>query len=383
MPLFVFPAAGAGSGSDEFDSISYSAVTSGGISNGTITPGQVLEFGPASNVLVVEYTITNDFLLQSDNKYHLDFVLSSSSQAKYLSVYVWVDDGNTSVTVDSSGGLVLEGSGYLYHADPGSFSTDGGTNIDVSFTSSLSGNLPLKVSVINSNYKGSDQGWYGFGYNSCTLETVDRDENIITRITNNISGFFSELGDKITQWFNNLKSWFTELGDRISGFFTELGNKISGAFDALKSWFDEHIIQPIKEWWQGVLDWFEYNFTIPDGFFEEWKENWEVWFSEHFGFLYDAMELIIQTFEEIVAVFSSDSPNTIDIPQVAFPENLGGYVLIEAQTFDFNKLIEDVPSLKVIYGIYVTAMYGVALFLLIRLGSNTLEEILTDRKVSD
>lgn len=375
---------GAGSGSDEIDFIRYEAIDTSGEKNGTISPGDILEFGHASNVLVVSYTIKQLFEYSPSNKYHLDFVMSSPSQAKYLAVYVWVDDGATSLTYEESGRLIVQGSGLLYQAEPNTFSTDGGaTNISVDFSPSSSGTRPLMVTVVNRNFGGSDTGYYGFGYNSCAIETVDRDENIITRITNNISGFFSELGDKITQWFNNLKSWFTELGDRISGFFTELGNKITGAFDALKNWFDEHIIQPVEEWWQGVLDWFEYNFTIPDGYFDTWRDSWEQWLSDHFGFLYDAGTLISDVFTSIMDVFSGESPNTLDIPEVKLPDILGGAVLIEAQTFDFDGFVDSIPALATIYGIYVTCMYGAALFAIIKLGQNTLEEILTDRQVTD
>lgn len=344
----MFPVSGAGSGSVNITWIPYEAILNyiPVQQNGSIEPDDILEFGHASDVLSVTYTLDNDFAFSTSDKYHLDFVLSSPSQAKYLAVFVWVDDGNTELTTNESMPVVA-GSGLLYYAEPNTFSTDGGTNIDVSFTSSVSGALPLKVTVFNRNFGGSDTGFYGFGYKSCTIETVDRDENIISRITNNISDF------------------------------------LSGLWDSISNWFDEHLIQPIRDWWQGVLDWFELNFTIPDGYFDTWRDGWEQWLSDHFGFLYDAGTLISDVFTSIMDVFSGESPNTLDIPEVKLPDILGGDVLIEAQTFNFDEFVDSIPALATIYGIYVTCMYGAALFAIIKLGQNTLEEILTDRQVTE
>lgn len=345
----MFPVSGAGSESVNITWIPYEAIVNAlpVLQSGYIRPNNILEFGPASNVLAVTYTLDNDFSFSTSDQYHLYFVLSSWSQAKYLAVSVWVDDGNTELTAKDNT-QVVSGTGLLYHAEPNTFSTEGGTmNIDVTFTSSVSGALPLKVTVINRNFGGSDTGYYGFGYKSCTIETVDRDENIITRITNNISNFLSDL------------------------------------WNSISNWFDEHLIQPIQNWWQGILDWFELNFTIPDGYFDTWRDGWEQWLSDHFGFLYDAGTLISDVFTSIMDVFSGESPNTLEIPQVKLPEILGGAVLIEAQTFDFDEFVDSIPALATIYGIYVTCMYGAALFAIIKLGQNTLEEILTDRQVTD
>lgn len=345
----MFPVSGAGSGSDDIESIDYSAVLNWNptIRTGTITPGEVLEFGHASDVLVVTYTLIDDFSFNSSFKYHLDFAFSSPSQGKFLSSIIWIDDPDTSLTTGESGELVVDGPGLLYQVEPGGYTVDTATHLSADFTTSTSGSYPLMLTVINRNYNGSDTGYYGFGYNSATLESIDRDENIITRITNNISNF------------------------------------LSGLWDSISNWLDEQLIQPVRDWWQGILDWFELNFTIPDGYFDTWRDGWEQWFSDHFGFLYDAGTLISDVFTSIMDVFSSESPNTLEIPQVKLPDILGGAVLIEAQTFDFDAFVDSIPALATIYGIYVTCMYGAALFAIIKLGQNTLEEILTDRQVNE
>ena len=101
------------------------------------------------------------------------------------------------------------------------------------------------------------------------------------------------------------------------------------------------------------------------------------------GFVWAAGELVSRALNEIVDAFASDSPNTVSIPEIKLPDVLGGYTILEARTFDFNALLEDVPMLGYLYNIYVVFAYGLALFMLVRLGVNTLEEILADREVTD
>lgn len=265
----------------------------------------------------------------------------------------------------------------------------------------------LWVSFFNPNF-GNSSGKYNLGYLSIDI-TV---ENQKAGILSGVQGFFKNLGDRISQWFENLRNWFTELGNKISSsfdnlinnmkswfdnvgqwfkdlgndiktWFTDLINNIKQSFENVQIWFDEHLIQPVRDWWQGIVDWFKVQFTLPDGFFDEWQAKWQTFLEARFGFLYESVELIKTTFQNIIDAFSSESRNVIDIPEIKLPDSFGGYVLMEKQSFDFNELLDKSGPLKMAYGLYVTVMYGAALFALVALGARTLEEILKDREVSD
>lgn len=360
-------------------SVSCTVLAQGYSKTFTLTAGQTFSDVSYNKIFFIYWYFPNTYSFQANQDWTISYIFPSAQLLRGFDLFI----GGEDVEIVDDGSVIpdpIKLSGDVYYSH---FASESGGLYEgeIKFTPQFNATNPLVFYWFRSNraWQQTDEWKYNLGFTSLDVTYEEQKEGILE----GVKGFFSELGDKITQWFNNLKSWFTELGDRISGFFTELGNKITGAFDALKNWFDEHIIQPVEEWWQGVLDWFEYNFTIPDGYFDTWRDSWEQWLSDHFGFLYDAGTLISDVFTSIMDVFSGESPNTLDIPQIKLPDILGGAVLIEAQTFNFDEFVDSIPALATIYGIYVTCMYGAALFAIIKLGQNTLEEILTDRQVTE
>lgn len=91
----------------------------------------------------------------------------------------------------------------------------------------------------------------------------DKISGFFTNLTNKLKSWFDNIGDwftnlsnNIKQWFENVGNWFTELGNKISGFFTNLWNNIANKVDS--------IINSISDWWQGVCDFFESLFVVPE-----------------------------------------------------------------------------------------------------------------------
>ena len=382
---------GAGSGSVDISStFFYAAYLSGGkltYTDRTISKGQSVTLAAYRDIFVCRYTwaARYDFTPNQDWTITFDFI-----SPQYLKGYdIYITGEQASLSNESADDKLLTGDDvfYIYHAG-----TQSGNTLTVQFTPSISTNSTLLVYFVNRSFgqSGADTGNYNLGYHSINIDYEDQKEGILS----GVKQFFTDLGDRISQWFNSVKEWFTQLGDRISSFFSELGDRISGFFEqltskiseiweALKTWFNDNIITPITNWWDNLVARLKYLFGIPDGLGDNLKDDWEAWLEEHLGFVWAAGELVSRALNEIVDAFASDSPNTVSIPEIKLPDVLGGYTILEARTFDFNALLEDVPMLGYLYNIYVVFAYGLALFMLVRLGVNTLEEILADREVTD
>lgn len=76
--------------------------------------------------------------------------------------------------------------------------------------------LPNKIQSFFTDLKGNLSSWF-----------------------DDVGEWFTELKDNISAWFSDVGNWFVELGDKIKGFFSELSDNISGFFEKLwnKIWW--------------------------------------------------------------------------------------------------------------------------------------------------
>lgn len=192
-------------------------------------------------------------------------------------------------------------------------------------------------------------------YISRYISVVDNDDNSgllkeiissIKAIPSNISSFFSTLGDRIGQFFadvkqrmidtyngivynlsqfkDGVKSWFKELGDRIQQFFVDLYNDI---VEGLKSLF------------------------IPsDGYFESKKTELENFCLQHFGALYQAPDVILDFVNKFVNL--TPKQPSITLPAIQFDFNGTRYVLSDAITYSFSWVNDSSHPLFYFYKFY-------------------------------
>ena len=216
----------------------------------------------------------------------------------------------------------------------------------------------------------------------------DKISGLFTNLTNNIKGWFADvgkwftdLGNNIKQWFtsltNNLKTWFDsvgawfkDIGDRISGFFTNLWNNISDSIS--------NVTQSVRDWWNGLIEWFKNLWIIPDGYLDEYKERFIKWFSDHFGFLYQSIELSGALVQVLLNVFTKTPDGTITIPQITLP--WGNHVIMQQTSFSFNDMVNSHSQFKWIFGLIRTASSAIVLVTFINYSSNLMNEFIKDRK---
>lgn len=99
---------------------------------------------------------------------------------------------------------------------------------------------------------------------------------------------------KISQLPGQIGTFITGIGDRISGFFTDLKNKLSSLFTQL--------VENIK----GL-------FIPPDGFFDDYKDQFDELLTDHLGALYQVDGIIVDLISHIVEFdppsFSDEDPD--------------------------------------------------------------------------
>lgn len=208
---------------------------------------------------------------------------------------------------------------------------------------------------------------YGIVCNSSTVNFVDQwdlhiikpfpDENLIEE--KKTQGMISQLIQDIKDWFSNLiesmGNFFTELGNKISSGFTALGDRIKGFFTQL--------VEDIK----GL-------FIPSDGFFDEYSNNFELWAREHFGFLFESIELVDTTINKFIDFSPSDN-FSVTLPEASFTIRGKNYVLWEQQVFSVNSLLTSIPALSFFHSVYFTFVYALFFYLLYRLGEKAYTDI--------
>lgn len=143
---------------------------------------------------------------------------------------------------------------------------------------------------------------------------------------------------------NSIKGFFTDLGDRISGFFEKLVEDIKGLF-------------------------------IPsDGYFDTYQAEFQTYFKERFGLLYEIPELVISLFTKILNFNPQESGYMITFPAIEIPvlhedgvwrtERLSG-----PKDFTFSFILNTEPF-NLFYDIYISIIWLIYILLLINLIKN-------------
>lgn len=185
-------------------------------------------------------------------------------------------------------------------------------------------------------------------------------------LTNSISTFFTNLGNNLKDWFDDVGQWFKDIGDRIGNFFSSLWDNIS---DSIFS-----ITNAVSDWWQSVKDFFHSLFVPDDGFFDNYKQNWEKWAKEHFALFFDVEEI----FDMLFGFFEGDDMEPgIVIPEIKLPF-FNNPVIIPQTTFYFSQLLNHHPMIKRIYDLFQIAFSAIIYGLLLVYLQKTFSKIITN-----
>ncbi len=181
----------------------------------------------------------------------------------------------------------------------------------------------------------------------------------------NIGSWFSDLGNNIKTWFSNLsnklKDWFSSLGDRISSFFTNLWDNISSNITNIKL--------SIQEWWQSVKDFFHSLFVPEDGYFDEYKNKFDLFLKDHFGLLYETTDFISEFMDYLSYIDEELADPNVTIPKISFSVQGHDFTVIPSTVWNLNNYIINNSILYKLFTmlqVLISAFFYYALFLFAR-----------------
>lgn len=330
--------------------------------------------------------LLDGFVIRPDHEYTMSFIFGNRMQVRSkLDVYVIIYNSNGS----------RYGSKAVYSFD-GSCANS---------TQTADFNFKLNSSELPDGYRTSLELTYqSFWTNTSNavperfyisryISVVDNDDNTglleriiaeIKEIPSKIGTFFAETKQQITDSYNGLvynisqfkdnvkekfdalsadidhlgekfKNWLSNLGDRIDGFFEDLKKKIDiaiqGAVDEVKSWF------------------------IPsDGYFEEYKTEWETWARERFGVLIQIPDLFIDLFHRLGNLMTFSS-YTFTFPEISVPIGGKTYVFVNEQTVDMSYWLNSQTTTKYLYDVYGICVFAVFAFALLKYTAKVQKDI--------
>lgn len=137
----------------------------------------------------------------------------------------------------------------------------GNGNISFSFTVEQSGYYVISVNIKPNNKSASSFGHLKIS--DFKIESESENTSLLKRIVS----FFKELFNHLSSGLESIGSWFSDLGDKIGNFFSNLINNIRSFFTDLKD--------NLKELFDNVGQWFKDIGDKISGFFEKlWNRIW-------------------------------------------------------------------------------------------------------------
>lgn len=261
----------------------------------------------------------------------------------------------------------------------------------------------IRVGLSNPTISNANTSTLSFG---CTKFTVNI-ESAQTGFFNSVKEFFQQLFDKLTSGLDNIGTWFSELGNKLSNFFSDLVSNIKEQFtnmiDNLKSFFSdvgdwfseigdrigsfftdlwdnitvkiEGITDSIHDWWQSIVDFFRNLFVPEEGYFDKYKEDWETWGRAHFALFYDVKDIITDLFGIFTSVQGTPD-DYITIPEVKLPF-LENKTIIPETRFDLTDFVNSSDIIYFIYETYQFFAIFIGFSLIIKYLLRTFSQILT------
>lgn len=255
-------------------------------------------------------------------------------------------------------------------------------DVSTDFSDYVSG-LGDRVSSFFSDLKTNLTSEFTAFKNKVNTEFTNLKSNLTTNF-DNLRSTLSSRFDKVDNFLTEIRDFFHNLywdlvggtcgaGDVHSSLFERLGDRIRGFFEDLKVKIDIKV-EEIKT---AIHDFF----VPPEGFFEEWKANFDLMLSENLGFIYETPDLITGFVTLAKNILDTDTEPSIIFPEISFelPGEYGCEInLFEETEVDLSFLSEsDVFSFlyyeaypALLHVIFILALIGYAKYIWGRTMSN-------------
>lgn len=222
-------------------------------------------------------------------------------------------------------------------------------------------------------------------------DITDSIKNNISVMTDNINGFFISLKNHLSDLVVKIKGFFIDLGNQITAFamsvkewFADLFSKLGDWFASVGQWFKDlwtNISDKVIEIKTDIKEWFESLFVVGDNFWSEYRDNFNAFMAEHFGFLYQSMDIISTILTKFKEVLTGNGSGSIRIPKVAIPAKVLGqeYVIVKSRSYIIKSTIQFDDTGKLDYILTTLRVINSALIimLLINRGRKLFDMIIT------
>lgn len=309
-----------------------------------------------SQITMALYVTTNTYPISSSYDYNISWSFYSDSHETSA------PNVNLDTSLFSSSGFDDE-SKYFFKQEG---SPSHSSHFDIDFVPSYTSND--SIGIVQNNYRSGIDHWYYVNLYDFNIEWDTTSNKITSKIGDMFKGFGESLStwfqtiidwikaipEKLTEFIKSVGEWFTSLWDGLSDWFAGIGEWFGELGSSISGWFTD-LIQSFKDWWQGILDWLHDLFTIPDSFGEEYKAKWQGFMSDHFGFLYQSVDMITGIFSRISDGLV-EKRHTLNFPEIRLPYT--DSVLIQEQPFCFEDFVNQYGFAKTIYDVYIIGVWG-------------------------
>lgn len=222
-------------------------------------------------------------------------------------------------------------------------------------------------------------------------DITDSIKQNISLMTSDIQGFFQSLKNHLSDLVVKIKTFFAELGEQITAFalsvkewFADLFSKLGDWFASVGQWFKDlwtNISNKFVEIKTDIKDWFESLFVVGENFWAEYRDNFNVFMTEHFGFLYQTMNIFSTILTQFKQLLVGNGSAAVRIPKIAIPAKVLGqeYTIIKARQYIISNTIRDDDTGKLNYVLTTLRVINSALIimLLINRGRKLFDMIIT------
>lgn len=145
--------------------------------------------------------------------------------------------------------------------------------------------------------------------------------------------------------------------------------------EELEAKTDKSILQTLKELPSNIVEFFSEKlkalFIPSDTFFDDLSTEFQEFFKERFGVLYEVPDYLISVFETFVEFQPEEEEYKITFPDISFsfPDESGNFVehtIIEEQEFNFGEILE-ISAIKILYTGYRSFVWLMFIFMLFNL----------------
>lgn len=206
--------------------------------------------------------------------------------------------------------------------------------------------------------------------------------NGFSSIVSSVGDWFSSLVDDLQQWFDDLGKWFSELGTKLQQWFDDVGQWFSDLSDNIKQWFidlgdkfqkwiDDFNLS-FTNWWNDIKEWFKNLFIPENGYFENFVQTFGNWFLEHFGALYQTVEIISDIIRKIFGSFGT-TIDYIEYPTIEVP--VVNITILNGGRFYWST-ITDNSNFAFVFRTFQSVCSAIMIFAVIHFARKTLNQIL-------